>query len=414
MFDWYVKNKLGKGLCLAKWTNSTMHLGIGTNHSCHHPAPHKIPLEEIEADPSALHNSKHKKEQRNLMLQHKEPYECDYCWKLENTQKYSDRILMSKKKDSWPYFNDIIKTDHYDPTMLEVSFSNVCNFKCAYCGPSFSSKWVEEIKTNGPYPTSTPYRDLVDIQIPDREENPYIEAFWKYLPTMYDKLHTLRITGGEPMLSRHTEKLLKYITEHPNKKLTIVINSNLGAPKSIIVGFVEKLKLIESNVKRIEIATSGEAYGDKLEYIRDGLNFSEWLSNCKYILNSLPKVRLSVMCAYNLFSITSYEKFLDTLIELKKEYKRVYISFSYVRDPSFFHVSLAPKEWKHILEKTLIKVKKNFNSETVQRFKFVMSEFDKDSNVQDLKDLKSFLIEYDKRRGKEFLTIFPEYSFIFS
>ena len=216
------------------------------------------------------------------------------------------------------------------------------------------------------------------------------------------------------MLSRHTEKLLKYISEHPNKKLIIVINSNLGAPKSIIVDFVEKLKLIEANVKRIEIATSGEAYGDKLEYIRDGLDFSNWLSNCKYILNSLPKARLSVMCAYNLFSITSYEKFLDTLIELKKEYKRVYISFSYVRDPSFFHVSLAPKEWKHILEKTLIKVKKNFNSETVQRFKFVMSEFDKDSNVQDLKDLKSFLIEYDKRRGKEFLTIFPEYSFIFS
>ena len=54
-------NSVGCGFCLAKWTQVTMHLGMGTTHSCHHPSPHKIPLRELERNPTALHNTSHKK-----------------------------------------------------------------------------------------------------------------------------------------------------------------------------------------------------------------------------------------------------------------------------------------------------------------------------------------------------------------
>ena len=40
-------NKKGCGFCLAKWTQVTIHLQTGMTHSCHHPSPHKIPLNEI-------------------------------------------------------------------------------------------------------------------------------------------------------------------------------------------------------------------------------------------------------------------------------------------------------------------------------------------------------------------------------
>jgi len=412
MFNWYVKNKLGESLCLAKWTNSTMHLGIGKNHSCHHPNPHLIPVKEVTADPSALHNSEYKRTQRRLMLNDQRPSECDYCWNLEDSGNISDRVLMSKKLDSWPYRKDIVSSDRYDPTMLEVSFSNVCNFKCAYCGPQFSSLWTSEIKNLGPYPTSQNYNEIYEEQILDKEDNPYIDAFWKYLPTMYNKLHTLRITGGEPMLSRHTEKLLKYIEKHPNKKLKVIINSNLGAPKHIIANFVSRLERLQPNVKRIEIATSGESYGAKAEYVRDGLNYKQWLENCDYVLRALPKLRLSLMCAYNVLSITSYDRFLTDIIALKKKYKRVFLSVSYVRHPHFLHVSLAPKMWYNILEKTREKLRQNFNRETVQRFDFVISEFNKDPEEQQLQDFKNFIQEYDNRRQKKFLDVFSEYSII--
>lgn len=412
MFNWYVKNKLGESLCLAKWTNSTMHLGIGKNHSCHHPNPHVVPVEEVQADPSALHNSSYKRSVRNQMLNGERPSECDYCWRVEETEKYSDRVLMSKKRDSWPYRKDIIATDRYDPTMLEVSFSNVCNFRCAYCGPQFSSLWTSEVASHGAYPTSKEYNKIIEPQILDREHNPYIEAFWKYLPTMYNGLHTLRLTGGEPMFSRHTDKLLNYIIENPNKKLHLIINTNLGAPKDMVVSFVEKLKEVQPNVKKIEIATSGESHGERAEYTRDGLKYFHWLDNCRYMLNAMPKIRLNFMCAYNLLSITSFDRFLDDVIHLKKQHKRIHLSVSYVRHPDFLHVSLAPKVWRPILEQSRKKLKKHFNSETVQRFDFVLAEFDKPSTTKQLEDFKLFVTEYDKRRQKDFLKIFSEYSCI--
>ena len=46
-----VKDKLdsvGCGFCLAKWTQVTIHLGSGINHSCHHVKAHKIDLEELK------------------------------------------------------------------------------------------------------------------------------------------------------------------------------------------------------------------------------------------------------------------------------------------------------------------------------------------------------------------------------
>ena len=142
-----VKNKLdgvGCGFCLAKWTQVTMHLGMGMTHSCHHPSPHKIPLKEVERNPSALHNTSYKKQKRKEMLEGGKPEECNYCWKVEeSSNSFSDRVFKSSEPWSIDQF-DKIKDSHwrndFNPKYVEVSFSNTCNFKCAYCGPQYSSK----------------------------------------------------------------------------------------------------------------------------------------------------------------------------------------------------------------------------------------------------------------------------------
>ena len=75
-----VKAKLdsvGKGFCLAKWNQVTIHLGCGLTHSCHHAVPHKISESEIKRNPSALHNTLYKKKMRHEMLNGKRPKECD-------------------------------------------------------------------------------------------------------------------------------------------------------------------------------------------------------------------------------------------------------------------------------------------------------------------------------------------------
>ena len=87
-------DSVGPGMCLAKWTQVTLQLQTGHNHSCHHPRTHKINLKEIERNPSALHNTQYKKLRRREMLTGKRPEECDYCWNVEdNSDRFSDRVL---------------------------------------------------------------------------------------------------------------------------------------------------------------------------------------------------------------------------------------------------------------------------------------------------------------------------------
>src|SRR6056300_1184816 len=324
-------DKVGCGFCLAKWTQVTMHLGTGMTHSCHHPSPHKIPLAELKRNPSALHNTKHKKARRKEMLEGKRPSECNYCWNVEdNSNSYSDRVFKSTEPWSINDFDKIKDSywrDDFNPRYVEVSFGNTCNFACAYCGPQYSSKWVEEIEKHGGYPTEHNFNSIEDIKARDQmpykqtEENPYIEAFWKWWPNLFPDLHTFRITGGEPLLLKDTFRVLEYIQKHynQNSNISLAINTNLGIPDKLLNRFIEIAKdLCENNkVRELIIFTSVEATDAKAEYTRFGLNYEKFWNNVDKVLGELPKVTVNIMATYNALSVFSYSDLIDRVFEYK-------------------------------------------------------------------------------------------------
>ena len=91
-------NGVGCGFCLAKWTQVTMHLHNGTTHSCHHPEPHKVSLEELSRNPTALHNSKIKKLARKEMLENKQRKE-RVSQKVEKPSIKSEEMLKNKQRN---------------------------------------------------------------------------------------------------------------------------------------------------------------------------------------------------------------------------------------------------------------------------------------------------------------------------
>lgn len=442
-----IKEKLdgvGCGFCLAKWTQVTMHLHNGMTHSCHHPSPHKVPLEEIKRNPTALHNTNYKKEKRREMLNGGKPEECNYCWNVEkSSNSFSDRVFKSSESWSQPHLEEIKGLDwraNYNPKYVEVSFSNTCNFKCSYCSPMFSSKWMEEIEKNGPYPTSTNFNDLTWVkqtnQLPYKhsDDNPYVKSFWEWWPSLYHDLHTFRITGGEPLLSKDTWKILDFIetTETPNEKLNISINTNLGVPKNLIVRFVEQVKKIigDGRVSEFIIFTSCESYGKQAEYIRNGLDYELFLENVEYILSELPKVTINVMATFNALSVFGYGELLDKIFELKQKYQNnerywtsaIQIDTSYLRWPEHLSVKILEDEHKELI---LEAAKKAFYYSTPEfnrdNFGFSDVEVQKLKRLYDYaiskdnfnvslnrKDFVSFVDEHDKRRGTNFLQTFPQ------
>lgn len=437
-------DKVGCGFCLAKWSQVTIHLGTGMTHSCHHPSPHKIPIRELLRDPSALHNTMHKKKRRREMLEGQRPRECDYCWNVEDSSNsFSDRVFKSSEPWSLADF-DKIKNTHWreniNPRYVEVSFGNACNFACAYCGPQYSSKWVEEIEKHGGYPTEYKFNSIDDIkargEMPYKhsEFNPYVEAFWKWWPNLFPDLHTFRITGGEPLMSKDTFKVLEYIQKHheKNSNISLAINSNLGVPDKLIDKFIDIAQDLCENdkVRELIIFTSVEATNSQAEYSRFGLDYEQFWNNVDKILNKLPKVTINIMATYNALSAFTYSDLVDKVFEYKKKYaneQRYWVSAlqldtSYLRWPRHLSVKILEEDHKElILEsakkalyygiKEFTKDNYGFSNVEIQKIKRLYdyakgtSDFDV---VKYRKDFVRFVNEYDKRRSTNFLETFPE------
>jgi organic radical activating enzyme len=436
---------VGCGFCLAKWTQVTMHLGIGLTHSCHHPAQHKIPISEIKRDPSALHNTLYKKRQRKEMLEGNKPKECGYCWNIEdNSSNFSDRVFKSSEQWSIPHFNEIKELnwrENFNPRYVEVSFSNTCNFKCAYCGPQYSSKWVEEIEKYGGYKTSTNYNNIEELELKKEmpykhsEHNPYLEAFWKWWPNLYKDLHTFRITGGEPLLAKDTFKVLEYIQTNweQNPNLSLAINSNLGVPDNLIDKFIEIAEDLCNNnkIKELIIFTSVEAKDKQAEYVRFGLDYEKFWNNIDKILTKLPKVTINVMATFNALSVFTYGDVIEQIFDMKKKHANnvrywisaIQLDTSYLRWPKHLSVKILEREHKELIlesaKKAFYYATPEFNHDNVgfsdvevQKIKriydYSIAEDETFDVEQNRKDFVSFVDEYDERRGTNFILTFPE------
>ena len=420
--------------CAAKWYNATIWLGSGQTTSCHHPLPHAIDLEEIKTNPSAIHNTKQKKEQRRQMQSGQRPAGCEYCWKIEDIGRdaISDRVYKSKICSDMALdeaYSSHYKTD-FNLKTLEIAFDRTCNFACSYCNPAFSTTWANDIKYKGPYKNLTtdgrnhfthehnsaePYKK--------DETNPYVEAFYKWWETdLHKSLDELRITGGEPMMSPNLWRLLDWIEtqgDKMNPNMRIAINSNLGAKPDIINKFKKKLK----NFDNFHLYTSMESTFEQAEYIRDGLDYTEWFINVLNIMGDHIPSEIHNMCTINALCLESLPEFLERIVWFKSAKKIYDVSMNYtlniLRFPSFQSPLVLPDDlrnkFKGDLEKFLSSNMKYLEEMEVNHTQRLIDYLDvvktphagaaEREKLQ--KDFKMFYTQYDERRGKNFEKTFP-------
>lgn len=432
-------NNISPSFCSAKWLQTTLNLQNGYNHSCHHPSPHKIPLTELVDNPAALHNSKFKKEQRQLMIDGKRPSECDYCWNVEDLDStyFSDRHYKTSDYWAWDRVDEVAQhnpTQDINPSYLEVSFSNVCNFKCSYCSPEVSSKWMEEIERHGPYPTTNSNHNLDWLKQVGRfpykhsDDNPYVNSFWDYFPTIINDLKVFRITGGEPLMSKDVWKLLTYLKDNPQPQLELAINTNLCVDDSLIEKFIKTVSELTGSVKKIDVYTSLESTGDQAEYSRYGLDYEQWKRNINRVLTE-TNVNVSIMTTINSLSLPTTVNFMEDVMELRRTYNkdfahnRIPVSINYLRWPPHLNVLVLPKELRekqahYILEEC----EKYLKYTTTDKYaRLYLEEWDQiqrfcdylvtgETQTQLQSDFVKFINEYDKRRGTDFIKTFPEYN----
>ena len=420
--------------CGAKWYNATIWLGSGMTTSCHHPLPHKIDLDEIKTNPSAIHNTKEKKEQRRQMQCGERPAGCEYCWKIEDIGRdaISDRVYKSKifsNKD----LDEAYGGDHnanVNLKTLEIAFDRTCNFACTYCNPQFSSTWANHIKQQGPYTGLTSdgrnhFTHAHDSAEPYKkdETNPYVEAFYKWWESdLHKSLDELRITGGEPMMSPNLWRLLDWIETQSHKmnpNMRLAINSNLGAKQTIIDRFKNKLK----GFKNFHLYTSCEATFDQAGYIRDGMDYTTWHSNVLHMMVDKIPSEIHNMATINALCLESLPKFLEKIVWFKSASKVYGPTMNYtlniLRFPSFQSPLVLPDDLRNKFKLDLVKFlsnnEKHLEHMEINQTQRLIDYLDvvktphagaaEQSKLQ--RDFKAFYSQYDKRTGKNLEKTFP-------
>jgi len=434
-----IMNAVSPTFCLAKWHHVTMYLQSGETHSCYHPAPHKIPLGELADNPSALHNTQFKKDERKQMLEGEKPVGCQYCWNIEamGPDYISDRHIRNASIFTEERYEQTTKgawNQNINPEYLEINFGNECNFKCGYCHPKYSTRFYNEIKEHGPVTTVTNHRCDIDwMTLYQREEeNPYVDAFWKWWPELRKTLNIMRVTGGEPTMHTSTWKLLKEIDSDPMPWLELNINSNLGTKTALVEKLATSVKQLcdDKKIRAFKLFTSLDTWGPKAEYIRTGLDLELWEKNFHTYLQNTDSP-ITFMITFNIFSVTTFKDFLAKFLEWRKQYgwyedrkeHRVRFDTPYLRDPVQYDMNILPKEeFMPYMREALAFMEANVDDNKAEAFSTI--EFEKfkrvvdymgETNYSDAKliegrrDFYNWFNELDERRDTDMLAVFPEY-----
>lgn len=434
----HVEKEAGPTFCLAKWHHVTMYLQSGETHSCYHPRPHKIPLHELANNPSALHNTNEKKLERKLMLEGGKPSGCQYCWNIEamgddyisdrhqrNSSIYTEERFAATAKGDWK--------QNINPEYIEINFGNECNFKCGYCHPKYSTSFYNEIKKHGPVTTVKNHRCDVDyLRLYQREEeNPYVDAWWRWWPEMKHSLNILRVTGGEPTMHVSTWKLFEELHREPLPHLELNVNSNLGTKTAL----VEKLSVAVADltkgnkIKNFKLFSSIDTWGPRAEYIRTGLDLELWEKNLHTYLDITDSPVL-FMITFNILSVTTFSSLLQKILDWRKQYgwyedrkeHRIRFDTPYLREPLQYDMNILPKEQYMPYMRQHLKFIEDhvddnrsdcFTTLEYEKFRRVVDYMDStyysDAKLAEgRRDFYNWFNALDARRDTKFLDVYPE------
>jgi len=171
------------------------------------------------------------------------------------------------------------------------------------------------------------------------------------------------------------------------------------------------------------VYTSMEATFAQAEYIRDGLDYDQWLNNVLYLLEGKLVRALHIMCTINALCMDSLVDHLNLMLHLKQQYGRNQVNFTLniLRFPSFQSALVLPNDIRNRcrlqLESWLFHNCENpcLHEHEVNHVQRLIDYLDvvktPHSEAFDrpklLNDFKQFYTQYDQRRHKVFATAFP-------
>ena len=280
-----------KTFCMAPWTHTYLSPQTERRMCCASREPAQSFKQYIDTGNDAKEykpltlkehwNSDHMKSVRLRMMAGEELSECEVCdHKLLNTDVYRSywNQLFRDRVDEAYASTDETGATTMQTISFDYRFNNLCNFKCRMCGDMLSSSWEAETRKNKTWSKesqpwmASPLRE----QIIKFQDTQVVQEFVEAIETK--RIKEIYWCGGEPLMwDMHWKAMQRIIELGFAKEVYVRYNTNLS--RTSFKG--TKLFDLLPQFQDWQICSSLDGTGEVGEYIRDGLNYEQWLRNFK-------------------------------------------------------------------------------------------------------------------------------------
>jgi|GEM_PF-4018320 len=303
------------------------------------------------------------------------PDECKHCQQYEKKEVRSLRQGLEQKYGK-PTADSTLRH-------LNLEIGNVCNLRCLYCGPIFSSSWNSEIEIQKKHSLSDGYQPSSDWL-----ENPELISFLvEKISYSQSKIVEIEIVGGEPFLNPFHDKFLNAILDNNlENSVSLLYSSNFTVIKD---HQIELLKRFPKSELLLSI--------DSLDPYR--FNYIRHPADLHNVLRNFEKVRKEGVFVRPFVTILALN--IQDLPELLSWSIGMGIppAFNFVDQPNFFHVSVASERRRELVIRELEKL--NFS-----RREQLLNTLKGKQDSEGLLKLKAYLTDLDNTRGNNFEELF--------
>jgi MoaA/NifB/PqqE/SkfB family radical SAM enzyme len=330
-------------------------------------------------------NNENYKELRRALTNNERPERCEVCWHNEDSGIVSNR--QQWEEDNWNEFADEIEVnDDYSvtnsPKWIELKVSNFCNLKCIMCSTHSSYKRVKDLDIITKYQEKGHETRLL-------RPTTLFDSLNEW-PDLWEHVHTLQFTGGEPIINQEHYDLLESIPQHLKHKIKLRYASNLSHIK------FKKYDLVKiwNEFKTVNIKISMDGVGDVYNFIRQDGDWDNVYTNMM-VLDSEPTIDVAAgitIQAHNIYHMPEFYDFWK-----HSDIKLRFITANILQTPRY----LAPSVWPAEYREAIINKLKGALNEHPEMQKFITYMENNQPNIRDYAKMRKYNRDIEARYPKE-------------
>ena len=351
-------------------------------------------------------NSKNMKQLRQNMLQGKKSSICTHCYEYEKVGKFSERMQYNRDfKNEYPRITATLADGTFKKLsvpVIDIRFSNKCNYKCRICDSDYSTLWYDEEKKIGRAGRLAPLTSKENKVANDEL------AFWQSYQSLLPEVKRLHFAGGEPLFMDEHYQTLEHLIAIGKTDVALSYNTNFSTLRYKQYNVVE----LWNKFKKVDVWASLDGMDERGDYQRKGQRWKTIEENIRMVKQQCPSVIFGVNATVSIFNVLHIPSFYKYLVEQQlvlPERMNLYLLFS----PEYFNITNLTPALKQKAVQQFEELERSYlntlpDSANIKNHIQAVITYMQSAEGNAQKEFQHWVKAVDNSREENFVSTFPE------